>query len=329
MPPTTRRCARRGRRAAALGLVTATALTAAAPSVAGQPQQKQKQKPTPHCFGAQSRDPYRPCHNPSLDHTVIPTPAQAQIGPSSPCAPIKAAIKLCAFATPAARARGTVALLGDSHAQHWRAALQVVADELHWHGLSSTRDGCPFSLAITTQPQPARRVCTRWNHALIVYLRRHPAIGTIFESDHPGRVRTARGQTLLEAQIAGAVAIWRALPRSVRHIVVIRDIPYMHDNTYACVDRAIARHQDAGVACAVPRSQALHADPFALAAGRLHSRRVQVIDLTQFFCDAQRCYPVVGGSLVYKDSNHLTRGFATTLGPFLAHAVGHLIRSWY
>jgi hypothetical protein len=49
-----------------------------------------------------------------------------------------------------------------------------------------------------------------------------------------------------------------------------------------------------------------------------------VIDLTPEFCDARRCYPVIGGALVHKDADHLTQVFARTLGPFMDRAYGDL-----
>jgi hypothetical protein len=55
---------------------------------------------------------------------------------------------------------------------------------------------------------------------------------------------------------------------------------------------------------------------------------VQLIDLTRLFCDRHRCYPVVGGALVYRDAEHLTPVYAATLGPFLLHELGRLMRSW-
>jgi hypothetical protein len=42
-----------------------------------------------------------------------------------------------------------------------------------------------------------------------------------------------------------------------------------------------------------------------------------VVDLTHFFCGPRRCFPVVGGVLVFKDASHITSVFARTLGPFL------------
>ena len=61
---------------------------------------------------------------------------------------------------------------------------------------------------------------------------------------------------------------------------------------------AIAQHIDAGTACAFPREAALRLDPNVVAAERLHSPRVQVVDLTQYFCGSVLCYPVIGGVLV-------------------------------
>ena len=45
------------------------------------------------------------------------------------------------------------------------------------------------------------------------------------------------------------------------------------------------------------------------------------IDLTNFFCDARYCYPVVGGVLAYKDQNHITPTFARTLAPYIERGV--------
>ncbi len=38
-------------------------------------------------------------------------------------------------------------------------------------------------------------------------------------------------------------------------------------------------------------------------------------------CGRRTCLPVVGGALVHKDETHLTRVFATTLGPYLLRHV--------
>ena len=50
--------------------------------------------------------------------------------------------------------------------------------------------------------------------------------------------------------------------------------------------------------------------------------------LLDHFCDAQRCYPVVGGALVKKDPGHLTALFARTLAPYLQRELRRVMASW-
>jgi SGNH domain (fused to AT3 domains) len=156
----------------------------------------------------------------------------------------------------------------------------------------------------------------------------HPEVGTVFVSDQPTPPIVPRGHSILAAQVGAYIAVWNALPSTVHHIVVIRDNPYTHGDVIACVEEATAHHEDAGQRCAVPRDVALKVDPAAIAAEQLHSPRVQVIDMTPFFCDAQLCPAVIGGVLVYRDATHLTRAYATSLGPYLLREIRKLVSSW-
>ncbi len=51
----------------------------------------------------------------------------------------------CYFGVAPSATRESVALLGDSHAEHWRAALDVVAQAKHWRVVAITRGGCPLT----------------------------------------------------------------------------------------------------------------------------------------------------------------------------------------
>jgi SGNH domain (fused to AT3 domains) len=142
------------------------------------------------------------------------------------------------------------------------------------------------------------------------------------------RVSVPRGQDMFEAKVVGYMSAWRALPPSVKHIVVIRDPPHNVGSTRSCVERAQRQRRRPGPACARPRDRSLEPDPAMVAAARAAARRVRTIDLTRFMCDSEQCYPVVGGVLVHKDRGHLTRSFSTTLGPFLLRRVNALIAHW-
>jgi len=95
--------------------------------------------------------------------------------------------------------------------------------------------------------------------------------------------------------------------------VVIRDTPASRDDVLGCVSQALLPQQE----CAMPELLALPPDPAVAAAAQLGAPRFQTVDLTGFFCDGTLCFPVVGGVLVYLDSNHLTPRFVSTLAPYL------------
>lgn len=311
-------------------LATTLALSALALSASAASYAQATRAARPPCFGAASRDPLHRCENPKLARAVTPTPSEALILPDAPCTPIEAPIGVCTFgAPPGATASSTVALVGDSHAAHWRAALEVVAGRLRWHALSITRSSCPFTQGIPVAPEPGRAECVDWNREVVQWFIAHPEVSTMVISDHPGPVQGRPGQSSMAAWVAGITSAWNALPPTVEHIIVIRDDPFINTDTLACVERAIGRHEDAGLVCEVPRSEALHRDPDVVAAQQLHSQRVQIVDLTHFFCSSRWCYPVIGGALVYRDDfDHLTSVFSTTLGPFLLEKIEALMKTW-
>ena len=279
------------------------------------------------CFAAAARAPRRRCENPRLRLAVVPSPEDAELSTNSPCVPRPASgeIEPCEFGVPAVDAGASVALVGDSHAAQWRGALEHVAQRKRWHGVSITRSGCPLSRVVPTlEPVSRRRGCQRWNAQLPRWLARHPEIHTIFVSQHAAAdVVAPPGADRLETRAAGHRAAWKALPASVRRIVVLRDTPLLGFRN-PCVRVARARRRNAGDACAVARDTALKRDGAVVAAGRLRSRRVRVIDMTPFFCSRRRCLPVVGGALVYKDAEHMTDVFSTSLGPYVMRAFDRL-----
>jgi peptidoglycan/LPS O-acetylase OafA/YrhL len=285
----------------------------------------------PSCFGAAARDPAHPCFNASLRQKVVPAPVAARIEGNGPCPHFRRSgeVSVCEFGVAAAQATRNVALVGDSHASHWRAPLDAVARERGWHGLSITRTSCPFSTATKLTPEPTRSHCARWVNALPGFLRRHPEIDTLFAAGITGgKVNVPSGRTKREAKVNGYRNAWRRLPPSIKHIVVIRDTPKMPRGTVDCIDRARTDRRGAGVACAVRRGASLQPDPQVLAARATHSPRVQVVDLTRVLCSAQLCFPVIGGALVYKDQHHFTLVFADTLALPLGREVGRAARSW-
>lgn len=271
------------------------------------------------CFGAAARDPEHPCVNRKLSFVAIPAPYDAPLEPSAPCEPIEDVTpQACAFGPRASKSVSSVALLGDSHATAWRAAAAVVADAMRWHGISITRDTCPFTYAKTR----AGKRCKGWPGSVRRWLQAHREVKQVIVAANSGAGVVAQdGHTLRTTKINGYIEAWKSLPQSVRRIYVLRDVPHANGNTTECVSGAIHRRRNPALRCARPRERALEIDEAAVAAQRTDSKRVQLIDLSDYMCDVTSCFPVVGGALVIKDIGHLTRTFSRTLGPYLARAI--------
>jgi len=278
------------------------------------------------CFGAAARDTRRPCENTS--RSVFPARNTAGFAPADACRQIREdPSPVCTFGVSSRRASRHVALVGDSHALHWRAALHAVARRERWRGFSLTAPACFFSAAVGNLPAGLREACVPWYRSARAWFRRHPEVSTVFVSqkaDTP--VVAPRGRTASAVRIAGFRRAWRSLPRSVKRVVVIRDVPDPADDMFECVERVVAAGQEPpGPACATPRSAALRWDYAVSAAAR--STRFRHVDLTPFFCDEQRCFPVVGGVRVYNDVlGHITVAYARTLAPYLRREIRRVLR---
>jgi hypothetical protein len=280
----------------------------------------------PPCFGAASRNPGTPCVNPELRYAVVPSPAEAVVTANAPCALVlKELPYTCQFGVHGNSPDRTVALIGDSHAAHWRGALEVVAQTRGWRGYSLTRAGCPLSTAAPNVDLARRRSCAVWRSAVFAWFGRHPAVRTVFVSQLAGLgVRAPRGRSADEYEIQGFLRAWRRLPKTVREIVVLRDTPVARSTTPLCVQRTMSRHRPTVGACAFSRAAAVRRDPAAVAALRPGTARVHLVDFTRFMCGPRLCFPVVGGVLVHKDLTHMTPLFASTLGPFLLASVNRM-----
>ena len=269
----------------------------------------------PRCFGAAARARRRSCVDPDLRRAVIPGPDAAEITPDLPCRRVPktrySAIEPCDFGDLVDGRKPAVALIGDSHSAHWRAALDVAAKAAGWRAVSLTSPGCSFSTEVYPAPPPIPTRCHRHSLEALTWLRRHPTVKSIVTSSSAGR----------GLSVGGYLAIWRRVPASVRRIYVIRDVPRVSYKTADCVRGVRRRGRSSVGVCSVARRGAFSADASAQAAA-LAGGRVRLLDFTPFCCDGSRCYPVIGGAYVYRDFNHMNPVFNTTLGPYLLRALG-------
>jgi SGNH domain-containing protein len=297
------------RAARALAVVACALLVSAAATTAA-----------PSCRGAAAMDPANGCGSPHRVG-VRPHPDVAILEHGPACIRTRAVQDpgaSCWFPSASRRKPTTVALVGDSHAQVWRAVIDPLVASQHRRAVSLTLASCPFADVDRLNVSEERKTeCYGWGERVTAWLQRHPAVRTVYFINSSTYVFAPSGeQTGFERGVSGYRAAFEALPPSVKQVVVLRDNPHMRYDTNACVARAVKRRRRPGPACALPRDEALKPDP-AAEAGTRTGGRVQVVDLTRFFCDAQLCYPALGGVLVYRDVQHLARAYGHSLWRYL------------
>lgn len=203
-----------------------------------------------------------------------------------------------------------MAVVGDSHAQTlYRALAPLAAAE--GYGLAFfLRGACPLNLTgrdrwLGMPADPDE--CGGWSAEVIPQ---------ILDLD-PDLIVTAAyvGSTWNdpEAGTRGFHDTWARLTPTAP-VVVIRDHPTTGG---AWGPECLAKNAGDHAACAVERGTALPRDPGFEAAASA-GPRVSAVDLSDLFCDEERCHPVVGGLPAYWDADHLTGTFARSLAPALA-----------
>ncbi|MFG2166857.1 SGNH hydrolase domain-containing protein [Micromonospora chersina] len=254
-----------------------------------------------------------------VDHvpSVVPDPSAARDDLPSVypdrchAGPTERAVLRCAYGPPDATV--TIAVVGDSHAAQWVPTLRAIAERRNWRLLTYTKSGCPVLDVEVVGADGQRPVdtCAAWNRDLPGRLA----------ADRPNLVVTSsynysayrNGQTLKGAEgraalVDGMRRTWRSLAR-IAPVVVLRDSPAPRLDVAECV----SAHREELTRCAVPRDEALAGiGPLQVDAAQ-GLTGVRLVDLNDVICPADRCAAVIGGVLVYRDTNHLTATYARTL----------------
>ncbi|MCG5454248.1 acyltransferase [Micromonospora sp. PSH03] len=233
------------------------------------------------------------------------------------------AVRACQYGDP--NASFTVALAGDSHAAQWLPALQRVAESKKWRLKSYTKSSCPFidgEVALDSRPYPS---CTEWNDKLRAQVTgaERPNVLVVSTSFY---VMIQNGERVTsQAQAAFTDALrrtWAAMAAAGVPVIVLRDTPY-HDRDIA---ECVSANPKKLTRCASPRDKVLAGGggPAHEAAARSNNK-VYLVDLNPAICPRERCSPVIGGVLVYRDNNHITATYAATLAPRLGTALDRVL----
>ena len=267
------------------------------------------------CFGAPAMENRARCPEAlkAMPLAAI-TKTDAPWAPDPGCRGIGSDLSVMACYWGTGKPSRVVALVGDSHAEHWRGALHRIAKAKNWKIIEMFAGGCPATYARSVTFERRARdgdVCPSWTAKATAELK------TLAPDDI---ITTAFvQQNVFEPANSGPDGfeqVWREWLAFTR-VTVLRDIPAAgNKNGPQC----LAVNEGKPLACSNPRSKVLIDDDMMRAA-RSMRHEVNLVDLSDYFCDAKRCYAVIGGASVYYDYDHMSNQFSATLASALLHGL--------
>lgn len=229
-------------------------------------------------------------------------------------------VRLCKFGPD--DAAHTVVLMGDSIAGQWFPALSQVASKPGWRLIVVTKSACPMVDEPIFYARIGREYteCERWRHQAIEQLASmRPDIVVLSTG-------VVAGQSYSQVQWTdGMTRTLEALGDRVGKIYLLRSTPHVDFNGPDC----LASHSDRpkwlgtppdceGVANEVHEQQVYQ----WLQQAATRFPNAQAIDMNDLVCPGQRCSAEQNGQVVFRDEQHLTAGFAASLGPAMSARLG-------
>lgn len=284
------------------------------------------------CRGPRAMEPGAHCPSPFGPATVpVMTKANQYWNMAPECGSALTALMaggtkthvLCDFSSGRPHPK-VVWLVGDSHAQQWQGAIFALARQRHWLVKTAMLGGCPVAdvrfIGYEGKADPAEaKRCMDWSAAVSdAVAKDRPAI--VFSSAFAREEKIDDGSGAPEWQQFGEgfQRTWNKWTAAGAKVYVLADPPL---NAGVRAADCVSLKKSDPAQCAVPRAVAQPQDPLTMAARSARNPGVSLIDLTDHFCDRRDCYGVIGGVVVYFDTNHLNDEFSALLGPILGKSV--------
>lgn len=222
-------------------------------------------------------------------------------------------------------AQRRIVVVGDSKATQWYTALNEYGINRGWRVEFAAKASCSFSEATLIFDSKPYTQCDAWNRAMMDALRADPPelliTSAVFNAAAPlasaGNVTMTR-----EAGIEGFSLRWAELESLGVHVIALNDNPLPSQDIDACVGRNLSDLSR----CALRRSSAVGSSGApALLAAAAKTPGVDVVDLTDYFCDSTTCPAVIGNVIVYRGGYHLTDTYIRTLAPIIAWRLDHIV----
>jgi peptidoglycan/LPS O-acetylase OafA/YrhL len=227
----------------------------------------------------------------------------------------------CAFGDKSSTT--TLALLGDSHAEHWLGGLDRAGKERGWRIESYVMGGCPasnFSGLLSGARAERWNQCAEYREATIsAVIAARPSAVILSSSDYYvdlGDGKFSEYRVSEEVWREAQAATYARLSRAGIPVVVLRDVPLVPFDVPSCLSRRAAKLLFAGDCTFVPDGDFI-GKARAVQNDAARWQNVRFVEMNDVVCPTPRCTTERNGLIVYTDDDHLTASFARSVGSTL------------
>jgi peptidoglycan/LPS O-acetylase OafA/YrhL len=210
-----------------------------------------------------------------------------------------------------ASASKTIVVFGDSHTQMWMPTVLLMAQHDGWSVIPLVKSGCVPSAwtgnGYPNTPAPTISQCHAWfTWAKAEAKKLRPDVLLM-----SGCCGSANGQTLTYTK-AGYSSLAAAVKGAAGQVILVADNAGIKKQPVDCL---LARHATMKT-CTTTWNSTRFASLKAVAK-LARSRGFGYLDTLGWFCDGFKCPFVVGHTVVYRDTGHITQAYAKRLAvPF-------------
>jgi hypothetical protein len=202
-----------------------------------------------------------------------------------------------------------VALFGDSHMGQWFPGIEKAAIENGWRLEVMTKMGCPpVDVSINTFKGKTYRECDQWRENAIERIIASDIKVVILGSNKYDSV-TGKGLSPRGTGWWGGLRrVITRLQEAGKQVVLFSDIPSMWYDKPQC----LAENTDDVRKCGRTRQQAVRTARMDTEKTIATELNFSYVDVTRWVCGTSFCPAIIGSTMVYMDSNHVSATF--TLG---------------